>query len=852
MQPQRLPFFIWLILLVPASQFCTLPAVAQTEDDYFPSELGTNDDEPQISLPERSQSPKAQLISRGIRKPSNDPLIRLSKEAVDTTTRRMLSTDQHTPWQMMHALLGLREDFQLLHNGEAIYGLDWITKGQVFDNEYWFEPTQFGGRAHPYSVPYAFEGHANQFLAILSMCGVDLNQEFGTSTGKVTMRGMIQNAQMTVSTKDEPTWTLWALSRYLPSSATWRNAAGESWSIEKLVQIQTSKPMRGAPCGGTHGLFALAHARNVYLRQGKPLRGVWLQAEWKIRQHITAARRMQNSNGTLSSNFFRGPKYDPDFNKRMASAGHILEFLMLALPQKELNERWVRRAIEATARDLLNNRKAFVKCSPLYHSVNALNIYLDRVNPREKPAQHVAQVPRPADGGAELKSVPATQISIGREKPTETPESSDVEDTVVAQMEPARTSVDLPPAEASESHTLKAVPEIKPAPNVVSANDGTNQKWSSTPEERRTPIMVPDSKVNAEPIVALDEAVETPVEDSTAVTVTPVEAEDESQPDEKMSDSAQSEYDTDDAVVDLTEEGGIPAQTVSVSRESSPVSVAEPEPVATTDVDSAAETTEEIANTTDSEMLQLDTDGTSTSSEAVEEGTTDVDATESGLPEKDVNIDTEKEKVPGGINQSFLDPNLAPDEWVKRFEIESREVYAGRHAIVDALELTDGMKVADVGAGTGLFVGMLAKTVGTTGRVFAIDISPRFVDFMERRIQAEELSNVSVVRNDVKSLELGSEKVDRVLICDTYHHFEFPEEMLASIMSALAPGGEVVLVDFNRVPGESRDWVLQHVRAGRDTFKTEFEAAGFKYLGQTAVPAFDENYLLRFRKPIEN
>ena len=74
----------------------------------------------------------------------------------------------------------------------------------------------------------------------------------------------------------------------------------------------------------------------------------------------------------------------------MASSGHVLEFLMMALPQERLKEKWIRRAIEATANDLMANRKAYVSCSPLYHATDALSIYLDRVAPTDPP---VAQKP---------------------------------------------------------------------------------------------------------------------------------------------------------------------------------------------------------------------------------------------------------------------------------------------------------------------------------------------------------------------------------------------------------------------------------------------------------------------------
>ena len=86
-----------------------------------------------------------------------------------------------------------------------------------------------------------------------------------------------------------------------------------------------------------------------------------------------------------------------------------------------------------------------------------------------------------------------------------------------------------------------------------------------------------------------------------------------------------------------------------------------------------------------------------------------------------------------------------------------------------------------------------------------------------------------------------------MFICDTYHHFEFPTSTLASIREALRPGGEILLVEFHRIPGKSSDFILNHVRAGKEVFVKEIEAAGFESLGE--VKGFlNDNYLIRFRK----
>ncbi|MCA9064220.1 MAG: hypothetical protein KDA96_14215 [Planctomycetaceae bacterium] len=381
-----------ILLTVLLAGLClSTPSAAQQRDFSGANSLGSTAPEPGIPAVPILRTGAQQAATSSVTNPvtrvasaarATDPLVQLAQETRESTRRRILDTQRNSPWQIMHALLALRHDLLLKHQGRMVKAIDWISTGPTYQNQPWFEKTQFGGRAHPYNNPKWFEGHINQTLALMSMSGLPLDHEFGVGNGqKITLRDMLRNAQMTVNTREEVTWTLWALSRYLPPDAQWKNAAGETWSIERLVKMEVDKSLEGAPCGGTHRMFVLAHARNVYLRSGKPLQGVWLEAEHKIRRHIQTARMLQNSNGTLSSNFFRGREYKPDFEKRMWSMGHVLEFLMIALPQEELSEPWVRRAIEATCRDLLANRYVEVDCSPLYHAVNALSIYLERMTP---------------------------------------------------------------------------------------------------------------------------------------------------------------------------------------------------------------------------------------------------------------------------------------------------------------------------------------------------------------------------------------------------------------------------------------------------------------------------------------
>jgi len=200
------------------------------------------------------------------------------------------------------------------------------------------------------------------------------------------------------------------------------------------------------------------------------------------------------------------------------------------------------------------------------------------------------------------------------------------------------------------------------------------------------------------------------------------------------------------------------------------------------------------------------------------------------------------------LNERFLSEDLDVERYVGIFESESREIYAHRHAIAEALPLAPGADVVDVGAGTGLFVPIFAEAVAPGGTVYAEEISPRFLDHLRERAGAEGWENVQVVRGTERSVELPPASVDLAFLCDVYHHFGHPEAMLASLHRALRPGGSLVVIDFERIPGESEEWILEHVRAGRETFRREIEAAGFELAEDLAVDGLKENYALHFRR----
>ena len=207
-----------------------------------------------------------------------------------------------------------------------------------------------------------------------------------------------------------------------------------------------------------------------------------------------------------------------------------------------------------------------------------------------------------------------------------------------------------------------------------------------------------------------------------------------------------------------------------------------------------------------------------------------------------------EESVKPGLNDNFLEANDVA-QWIDRFEGESREIFRARHAIVRAVRIEPGETVADIGAGTGFFSLLFAEAVGPTGSVVAQEIAPIFIEHLAKRVREAGATNVRIVQGKANSIELPAGSIDVAFTCDVYHHFEFPRSTLRSIHRALRPGGRLVVVDFERIEGVSREWTLNHVRAGKEQVTKEITDAGFELIDDSPkIEALKENYFMSFRR----
>ena len=187
---------------------------------------------------------------------------------------------------------------------------------------------------------------------------------------------------------------------------------------------------------------------------------------------------------------------------------------------------------------------------------------------------------------------------------------------------------------------------------------------------------------------------------------------------------------------------------------------------------------------------------------------------------------------PNGIDKWYMGRQIAHVmshygiDWLER---EEREKEENTSLLLKNLAIKPGMVIADIGAGSGYHSTLLSKMVGT-GKVFAVDVEPEMIAYLNKRIKQEKLSGIVPVLSTEQKLSLPDNTVDMMLLVDVYHEFSYPYEMALSMLAALKPGGKLVLVEFR-----SEDATVPikpiHKMSKAQAIK-EFKAAGF---------AFDKN-----------
>jgi cyclopropane fatty-acyl-phospholipid synthase-like methyltransferase len=162
-------------------------------------------------------------------------------------------------------------------------------------------------------------------------------------------------------------------------------------------------------------------------------------------------------------------------------------------------------------------------------------------------------------------------------------------------------------------------------------------------------------------------------------------------------------------------------------------------------------------------------------------------------------------------------------QWAHYFDDPARDAWQKPHEVIQALALAPDGRIADIGAGTGYFTVRLAHMT-PKGRVYAVDVEADMVQYVAERARREKLSNVQAVQATPSDARLP-EKVDRVLLVDTYHHIDGREAYFRKLRKSLRPGGEVAIIDFTR---DSTMGPPSEVRIPKEQVSAEMRRAGYR------------------------
>jgi ubiquinone/menaquinone biosynthesis C-methylase UbiE len=170
--------------------------------------------------------------------------------------------------------------------------------------------------------------------------------------------------------------------------------------------------------------------------------------------------------------------------------------------------------------------------------------------------------------------------------------------------------------------------------------------------------------------------------------------------------------------------------------------------------------------------------------------------------------------------------------------------------LIREMMLQPGMTVADIGTGVGYMLPFLSKRVGPSGRVIAEDIFDDFLAAAKQRTENQNLSNVTFVKGTDTSPNLPEGQVDIVLALDAYHHFDYPDKMLAGIYKALRADGKLVVVEYyKRQSAMANGRALTHIRLDMPDLIKEIEANHF-HLIEEKEHIKDVQYMLILEKSL--
>jgi hypothetical protein len=324
-------------------------------------------------------------------------------ERIDSTLqtnldRRLLSVDNQGAWQILHGILAYGREFPIQTSEGKVIAIDYLLRGGPING---FE-LRSGDRFEPVGPVNSpadealmtrgirteldpgskrGQGHRDQWVAYMASCELPAEQVFQTLDGPRRLDLWIKQIEWNVplNFEREYSWTLMSLIPYRETTHRWKAREGQDYSIESLLRSEIDQLSPDSSCGGSHRLVSIATTLKKRKAEGKPITGVWEDADTLIEAAIAQSLEFQNADGTFSNNYFERSGWSLDLGTAINTTGHTLELIAVGAPDAIIADEAVMIAVAKLCRLLDQTKELDLECGGLYHAISGLQIYRKRL-----------------------------------------------------------------------------------------------------------------------------------------------------------------------------------------------------------------------------------------------------------------------------------------------------------------------------------------------------------------------------------------------------------------------------------------------------------------------------------------
>ncbi len=290
--------------------------------------------------------------------------------------RRPESANVRSNWGMLHSIMVWGADTPIIVGKSQYNAIAWIAG----NNHCAGKPLliQENGRMVA-TTGVGLQGHQAQFLAVLALCDVPLDYPLYVGNTQYTVEDLVKEEMLACRSGEELTFSLIGLSHYLDTETRWTNAQGETWDLPRLLREELSQPIVGSACGGTHRLMGFAHALRKRRIESREITGQWKRAEIYMDDFVQYVFKLQNRDGSMSTDWFEGREDNGNMDRKVQTTGHMVEWLLSVLPDTRLQDPRLVSAVRYLTNAMNRNRNNQWKIGPKGHALRSLAMYYERV-----------------------------------------------------------------------------------------------------------------------------------------------------------------------------------------------------------------------------------------------------------------------------------------------------------------------------------------------------------------------------------------------------------------------------------------------------------------------------------------